>query len=850
MTTAPWTTAEHRSPLPGGSWELWRWLVLRGAGLPAAAVLALAPPGLAARADSLLDLHEAALDRRRAALDRVGRALDELRGDDGDPDSRERRAPLVRALYALWEGKIPRRCPSPDIAAAVADLAAAEDRAAALERELSAACDDAAAATSQEIARVAASPLFREAVTWQTRHAAELPLAEAAQWAAGQPRTPQRRKSEEVVATYLQRYAAKNDTIGFFGPVGWARLAFEGPLVQCQPGPGLIARRSVYFEHWAIAALARRLAEEPALRPWLAPRLRLGVGWAAGELRDVDGRIVPLAPEEERVLAGCDGARRARDIAEELAASPLDPLPPGQVLAVLDRLAQAGIVTWTLEVPLELRPELTLRAALERIGDPDLREPALRALEELDEGRRRVAGAAGDPAALARRLGELDATFTRLTGAAPYRNAGRMYAARSLVYEDCRRDAEVAFGPELLHRLGPPLTLVLQSARWLTSDIARRFEQELAALHAALQDRCGAEAVPSALFVQEARATLLAGDNAGVTAAGEELRDRWARLLGIGPAESAAGAVHRRAADLAERAAEAFGDAGPAWSLVRHFSPDLLLAAPGAAALRRGDFQAVLGELHPGNTLGWSCFLSQHPAPEELLEALAADLGRDPLVMPQIPRYWNQRTNIGLVLPSFHRYEIVEQPPGRPACRPLPAGTVEIVRQAGRLEARSRDGAVRLPAIELFGLYLTDACSTILGQLLPPAPHGPRVAIDDLVIARRRWSFEAAELDFAAVKAAAPRFLAARRWARRHRLPRFSFYKLPSETKPIYLDLDSPIYVDIFARLLRKEGAPAAGPGVVVSEMLPDFRGLWLTDGQGNAFTSELRLTAILGEPG
>ena len=66
------------------------------------------------------------------------------------------------------------------------------------------------------IRRVAANPTFREAVTWQNRSALlhgvdRLLSAESAQ------ETTQRRKARRLVARYLQRYAAKNDTIGFFG---------------------------------------------------------------------------------------------------------------------------------------------------------------------------------------------------------------------------------------------------------------------------------------------------------------------------------------------------------------------------------------------------------------------------------------------------------------------------------------------------------------------------------------------------------------------------------------------------------------------------------------------------------
>src|SRR3954453_5037446 len=59
---------------------------------------------------------------------------------------------------------------------------------------------------------VARDPAFREAVAWQNRAA----LANAVdKVATGSPTKPnRRRRREEVVASYWQRYCAKNDTIG------------------------------------------------------------------------------------------------------------------------------------------------------------------------------------------------------------------------------------------------------------------------------------------------------------------------------------------------------------------------------------------------------------------------------------------------------------------------------------------------------------------------------------------------------------------------------------------------------------------------------------------------------------
>src|SRR5690349_24981784 len=57
---------------------------------------------------------------------------------------------------------------------------------------------------------------FREALTWQNRAA----LSNAVDHLSSPALTGRQRRRLETVASYWQRYCAKNDTIGFFGPLG------------------------------------------------------------------------------------------------------------------------------------------------------------------------------------------------------------------------------------------------------------------------------------------------------------------------------------------------------------------------------------------------------------------------------------------------------------------------------------------------------------------------------------------------------------------------------------------------------------------------------------------------------
>lgn len=103
---------------------------------------------------------------------------------------------------------------------------------------------------------VASDPRFREAVTWQNRTAFETAIDKVA---LGSPTSgSKQRQREELVASYWQRYCAKNDTIGFFGPLAWGSMVEDGPALRVH-GAGGDAARSVHFEAWCFEVLAESM---------------------------------------------------------------------------------------------------------------------------------------------------------------------------------------------------------------------------------------------------------------------------------------------------------------------------------------------------------------------------------------------------------------------------------------------------------------------------------------------------------------------------------------------------------------------------------------------------------------
>jgi hypothetical protein len=128
----------------------------------------------------------------------------------------------------------------------------------------------------------------------------------------------------------------------------------------------------------------------------------------------------------------------------------------------------------------------------------------------------------------------------------------------------------------------------------------------------------------------------------------------------------------------------------------------------------------------------------------------------------------------------------------------------------------------------------------------------PRVVCGKVVLFRERWIFRPGEWPETSRSGAAlsdaDHFIETARWRRRHGLPRHVFVHTSEESKPRYVDLESPIYVD----LLRRAAASLSGkksPTLHVTEMYPAPEDLWITDASDRRYASEF-LVQLQGPEG
>jgi len=415
------------------------------------------------------------------------------------------------------------------------------------------------------------------------------------------------------------------------------------------------------------------------------------------------------------------------------------------------------------------------------------------------------------------------------------RKAGEMYAGRTLVYEDCRRDYELQLGRAVLDQLGPPLALVLQSARWYTHEMATRVLGALDAVYDQLCRECGETVIAYPRFFDRAAPHLPAEGDAVVGDVVAELHRRWRDVLAFDDGERR---VTRTTAALGEPVRRAFAAPAPGWPGAQFHAPDVMIGARSVEDVLAGRGTIVLGEVHTGRTtVTIPLFLKECPDAEAVRAAERAD-ARVPRVRPVLPKRMATRVDAGRGADRDFEIELGTTPSHLPRDRVLAAGELVVERMSRGLVVRTRDGGVVLDAIVFFEIYLqvsTDQHWTMLGE----QPHEPRVTIDGVVMSRERWRFARSELPFADAPRGLAQLAAARKWATDHGLPRCVFAKVPDERKPVFVDLASPVYVEQLAKLAR------SSPSFAISEMLPGLDELWLADAEDHRYTCELRMNVV-----
>jgi hypothetical protein len=486
-----------------------------------------------------------------------------------------------------------------------------------------------------------------------------------------------------------------------------------------------------------------------------------------------------------------------------------------------------------------------LRRKLDGIVDVQARERAMALLHQLESAREKVAAAAGDVEKLDTAFENLERTYVRLTSKPPTRKHGQTYGARTIVYEDCRRDLQLRVGQKLLRDMGVPLSLLLASARWVSWQVTQGYQRKLMELYRGIVRSTGKNAIPAPELWLKAMPYLGGEDvvDIGIPVQ-KEFQRKWARILGPEiPQET----ITYCSDELRPLVKEEFAAPSAGWSHGRYHGPDIMIAAASPEAIEKGDYMIIAGEIHVAcNTVSPGLFVYQHPSPNALVRAMEKDFGSRQLlpVPPKQDTLSIGRTFNALISPDDLRLEYTWDSFIADRSKAVPIASLLVEERDGELVTRSPDGQF-FKALDLVGWRCASLVRDSFKMFLL-RDHNPRISIDRMVIRREAWRAAAAALAFAVEDDPAERFLQFRKWAALHNMPRFLFYKSPVEEKPAYLDLNSPILADIFCRVVRRTlNANLPDSSIEITEMLPTPDQAWLPDAQGNRYLCELRIVAL-----
>jgi hypothetical protein len=269
-------------------------------------------------------------------------------------------------------------------------------------------------------------------------------------------------------------------------------------------------------------------------------------------------------------------------------------------------------------------------------------------------------------------------------------------------------------------------------------------------------------------------------------------------------------------------------------------APDLQIIAADRAALEAGDWQLLLGEIHPDLAIWEHCFLMWCPDPE----ALAVEY-RETGHASAISFGPTRELGVHILCRAHERSDdwTFLRPLWAPGSDSLSRAEALVDHTGDDLVVRDRQGRARGSLLHQWRV----AGNTHRFEWVGTGAHSPRLRVGRVIVQRESWRIEPDQALCRAVAEVGPDALLALRALRHDRgwpeevfvrpeLPlRHTYHK---DAKPILVDFRNPILLEVLSGWMRRYLR------LRVSEMLPAPEHCWLTDGNGR-YACELRMVAM-----
>jgi hypothetical protein len=641
----------------------------------------------------------------------------------------------------------------------------------------------------------------------------------------------QRRKKDRAherhLLLYLQRVCAKNDSLSEFGPEGWGTV--KKGFLELKPLPG-IAERETFVERWAAHGVAAALNADPEIRVEIAPRLNPNGRIDGDQFVFADrAETHPLDQHALDVLHRCDGAAPGYSF--------------GAQIPVLEELAAQGMIHWKVEVPaLEPHAFDVLLSDIQRWRDNPVRERWLALLQPIASLPPRFAQARDTTS----RAAIMDEARQRLQdlGSARETSDRFLYAASNPIGEECFRECRFSIGEDVIDQV------TTEAAPWIDlwrdnyAFVASRVAAGLRTLVEKAPLQNGTIPLPAFLRHCEALRMPLTGPAMVGLAhmAFQEVKAGFRKRMQSRPDteewELTTDDCHFIRRDFQYEKFDEF----------TYPSADLQLEAKSLEAVARGEYQWILAELHPPIALLHHGFYWGCPDKEALDKALdQTTKGHPSFHFGFFAADFTATTAVRMLDALPKRTSFVAPERGNPRWRRIPPAEIEVY-----VEDKNGDICLRTRGSrEYLGSF---ARAWVIPLGFHPfhfgrAPHMPRLRCGRVIVQRRSWTVTFEELgpgDYTGVSRdlvlAVERLRAEKGW------PRFVYIR-PSEqalrrsgaegrdkdTKPVFIDLESYLFLEIFHRWLTKANE------LEVTEMLPGPDHLFWREEESNGIPAGRR---------
>jgi hypothetical protein len=648
------------------------------------------------------------------------------------------------------------------------------------------------------------------------------------------PRNKSSRAHERHLLLYLQRVAAKNDSLSAFGPEGWGTFSGGPRDLGFSPAPG-IAARETFLERWTAHGVAQALNADPEIRVELAPRLNPNGRVADSHFVFTDtGESVELDDATSQALQRIDSRTPAHALG-------LDP-------AVLERLAEQKLIRWEVEVPaLEPHAFDVLLADVGAWRDTPIRSRWLDRLQPIAALPQQFAGTEETEARI-RIIEEADERLQRL-GAVPKTGTRFLYSAANPIGEECFRECGFTIGEDLVAEVAQEAAPWIDLWRDSYAFIATRVSAGLRGLLEKVPTRDGAVPLPAFLrFCEQLRMPLTGPALVGLAhQAFQEVkaafREQFRQRPDAEEWELTADDCHfvRRNFEY------------PKFDEYTYPSADMQISATSAAAVGRGEYQWVLAELHPPVALLHHGFYWACPDKKALGRALASTAkGRPTFHFGFFAIDFTATTAVRVLdaLPDLASFVAAQR--GNPRWRIIPPAEVEVFvgETTGDVGLRLRQNREYLGSFARAWVIPLGFHPFLFGR----PSHTPRLRCGKVIVQRESWTVRLEEMpagNYTGVSrnlvAAVERLRASKGWPRyiyirpsEQALRRSGAEGRDKDTKPVFIDLESYLFLEVFHGWLTKAGE------LEVTEMLPDPEHLLWAEADGRR-TFELRTQIVPG---